>query len=109
MEGFLRALGSFRVIWGVWPHPLEPVGRSGKFCCRPAPRGGPGLAAVAPVASSGYQERAGEEKDLRLGLTKGEKLDLVPKGLIWDQTGGLSDGLLCHPLYSGHLEDYFAS
>lgn len=39
---------------------------------------------LLPVPLVGVR-RAGERKDLGLGLTKGWNLHLVPKGFIWDQ------------------------
>lgn len=47
-----------------------------EICCSPDPRGGSGLSAAAPVASSGHLGGGGlgEGKDLHLGLTRARNL-----------------------------------
>nr|XP_031321547.1 uncharacterized protein LOC116147103 isoform X3 [Camelus dromedarius] len=57
------------VVWGVGRSPLEPVGVWTEFCSRPAP---------------GHEEG----RRPRPSLTEGWKLDLVPKGCIWNRPGG---------------------
>lgn len=65
-KAFLPALGSFQAV-GFGPRALEPAGRSRKNSAIDQPQG----REAAPVVSSGCQERAGEGKDLRLGLLRG--------------------------------------
>lgn len=72
-----------------------------------APRVGARRAA-APVLSPAPGEGR-EGKTLPLGLAKGQKLDLVPKASIWDQTRGPSDLLLRRIFYSGRSEDASSS
>ncbi|XP_074234753.1 uncharacterized protein LOC105066330 [Camelus bactrianus] len=57
------------VVWGFGRSPLEPVGVWTEFCSRPAP---------------GHEEG----RRPRPSLTEGWKLDLVPKGCIWNRPGG---------------------